>query len=216
VRHPVLAARAVMERTPHVMLSGEGAEAVAREAGLEFCEESWFQTPDRRAALDRVRRAAEDAAVTVTEQDRHGTVGAVALDRDGHVAAATSTGGRANKLPGRVGDSPLIGAGTYADDGTAAISCTGAGEQFMRVVVAHRIAMRMELLGESLAAASAESVRALRKIGGGGGLIAVSADGSAASPFTGDGMHRGIVRAGGAPVTAIFAGEDFPADLAFA
>lgn len=214
IRNPVRAARAVMERTPHVLLTGEGAEAVAKAAGLALVPESYFHTPARLAALQRIQAAAnrpEDE--TVTEQDRHGTVGAVALDRQGHVAAATSTGGRTNKLPGRVGDSPVIGAGTFADDRTAAISCTGAGEYFQRLVLAHRLAMRMELTGADLRAAARITIADLTIFGGSGGFIAIDATGAVATPFNGAGMHRGLVRCGETAAVAIFADDPFPADI---
>jgi beta-aspartyl-peptidase (threonine type) len=200
-----------------VLLIGEGAEAVAKAAGLALVPESYFHTPDRLAALRRIQDATGRPGVdTVTEQDRHGTVGAVALDAYGHVASATSTGGRTNKLPGRVGDSPVVGAGTYADDRTAAISCTGAGEYFQRLVLAHRLAMRMELTGETLRVAARATIDDLTAFGGGGGFIAIDATGAAATPFNGAGMHRGLVRCGESPVVAIFADDAFPADLVHA
>lgn len=214
VRNPVLAARAVMERTPHVMMYGEAAERVAREAGLEFCEPRYFETPERRAALARIQAAAKGAQeLVITEQDRHGTVGAVALDAEGHVAAATSTGGRTNKLAGRIGDTPIIGAGNYADDRSVAVSCTGSGEHFMRTVLAHRLAMQIALAGASVGEATKIALGELIAIGGSGGLIALSPQGEVAFGMTGSGMHRGIVRIGDEPSVAIFADEEIAGDF---
>lgn len=205
IRNPVSAARAVMERTPHVMLTAAGAEQFAREQGLPLVAPWYFFTPERQAALERVQ-AAKKAKAAASEKDRHGTVGAVALDRAGHLAAATSTGGYSDKMPGRVGDSPIIGAGTYANDATVAFSGTGQGEIFIRCVIGHRISCLMELKGMTLAAASAQALEELGAMGGTGGFIAVGADGSAILPHNTPGMYRGIARSGRMAV-AIF-GDD--------
>lgn len=204
-RHPVLAARAVMERSAHVFLAGEGAMRFCREAGLEFMDPAWFGTERRLAALHaEMARRASGAADTRSDADRHGTVGAVALDIHGNLAAATSTGGLTAKTPGRVGDSPVIGAGTWADNATCAISATGQGELFIRVAAAHEIAARMRWGGQSLAEAADDVVnRVLAPIGGSGGLIALDAEGNLALPFNCEGMYRGHVGADGVFHSAI-------------
>jgi L-asparaginase / beta-aspartyl-peptidase len=205
IRNPVSAARAVMERTPHVMLTAAGAEQFARDQGLPLVAPWYFFTPERQAALERVQ-AAKRARASTSEKDRHGTVGAVARDAAGHLAAATSTGGYSDKMPGRVGDSPIIGAGTYANDATVAFSGTGLGEAFMRSVLGHRISCLMELSGLSLPAAGARALEELAALGATGGFIAVGADGEAVWPHNSPGMYRGIAR-GGRMSVAIF-GDD--------
>ena len=195
IRNPISAARAVMERTPHVLLAGAGAEQFAREQGLALAPNWYFFTPERLAALERVQ-AAKRARAAASESDRHGTVGAVARDRTGHLAAATSTGGFADKLPGRVGDSPIVGAGTFADDATLAFSGTGHGETFIRLALGHRLACLVELKGLDLAAAAAQAMAELQAHGGSGGFIAVDRHGAVALPFNTPGMYRGIARAG--------------------
>lgn len=190
VKNPVLAARAVMERTPHVLLAGADADRFARAAGLTMVPPRYFSTRERTRALVRARRDGAAGAA-----DRHGTVGAVALDRRGNLAAATSTGGYTNKMPGRVGDSPIIGAGTYADD-RCAVSGTGPGEYFMRAVLAHDVAARMRYRGESLAQAARRALARLARLGGDGGLIAVDRGGNVATPFVSEGMYRGVARGG--------------------
>ena len=217
IRRPVRAARAVLEDGAHVLLAGAGAEAFARERGLEMVEPSFFSTEARRQQLHRVRDtgrvvvdhegAAMAAAATPLDEDRKfGTVGAVALDVHGHLAAATSTGGMTNKRVGRIGDSPLIGAGTYADDRTAAVSCTGSGEMFIRVAAAYDVCARMAYGGATLETATQAVVRqSLPAIGGTGGLIAVDRHGNLSLAFNTEGMYRGHARGDEAPVTAIFA-----------
>ncbi len=214
IKRPLRAARAVMERSEHVLMAGPGAEAFAASQGLELVDPSYFSTEFRRAQLKR----AQAADVTVLDHDggqdqrpldetrKFGTVGAVALDAQGNLAAATSTGGMTNKRPGRVGDSPLIGAGTYADNRTAAISCTGSGEMFIRANAAFDVCARMAYGGLSLAqAAEAVVMQALPAIDGRGGLIAVDAQGHVSLPFNTEGMYRGSMRVGDAePFTAIF------------
>lgn len=202
-RNPVLAARAVMETTPHVLMIGAGAHAVARDAGLPFATADYFETPNRRAALEReLARRASGAADTRSDADRHGTVGAVARDAAGHLAAATSTGGMTAKRAGRVGDTPIIGAGTYADD-LCAVSCTGTGEVFIRYTAAAEIAARIRYRGEAVAKAAADVIAELASHGGDGGLIALGASGPAALAFNAAGMYRGWVSATGIMRTAI-------------
>lgn len=195
IRNPIRAARAVMERTDHVLLIGKGAEALAERAGLELVAPDWFSTEERRASLMQMKALhAKGDASQASERLKHGTVGAVAIDRAGHLAAATSTGGYTNKLPGRVGDSPLIGAGTYANDATLAYSGTGKGEIFIRTVLGHELHARMAYKGESLTAACDAMVFGdLKRMGGGAGLIAIGHDGTVELPFNTAGMYRGAV-----------------------
>ena len=200
VRHPILLARGVMERSPHVFLVEEGAEAFADTLGLERVENSWFDTERRRRELDE--ELAKEARGE-GEWQQHGTVGAVALDREGHLAAATSTGGRTAKRFGRIGDTPVIGAGTWADDATCAVSGTGKGEQFLRHTVAVRISDVMAYRGASLQEAAEEVVhRVLAR--GDGGVIAVGHDGSIAMVYNSDGMFRGAADSGGRFEVAIW------------
>lgn len=199
VRHPVSAARAVMERSPYVLLIGGGAEAFAREKGLETVDPTYFHTPHQMQRLEKARR---DEPLP---PEKWGTVGAVALDGEGNLAAATSTGGMMNKRFGRVGDSPIIGAGTYAHNATCAVSATGHGEHFICNVVAYDIAALMEYKGFSVEMAATEVVeRKLRARGGEGGVIAVSAGGEIAIAFNCAGMYRASIAEGGAPQVEIF------------
>lgn len=191
VKNAVLAARAVMERTAHVMLAGAAADRYAGSVGLALVSPRYFSTPERVRSL---RRAQARAATTAA--DRHGTVGAVALDRFGNLAAATSTGGYTNKMAGRVGDSPIIGAGTYADNATCAVSTTGIGEYFMRAVAAYDVAARMRYRGETLALAARRALARVAALGGDGGLIALDHAGNVAMPFVSEGMYRGVARGG--------------------
>lgn len=206
VKNPVQLARLVMEKTRHVMVAGHGAEALARAYGLETVEPEYFFTKRRWTALERMRHAApRGPRIAVTDADRHGTVGAVALDIHGNLAAATSTGGYTNKLTGRVGDSPVIGAGTYADNATAAVSCTGEGEYFMRVVAAHTVSALMEFQGWNVERAARHVIHErLARIGGRGGLIALDRSGNIAMAFSSRGMYRGWIKGGGKPVVKIF------------
>jgi isoaspartyl peptidase/L-asparaginase-like protein (Ntn-hydrolase superfamily) len=190
VKNPVLAAHAVMERTPHVLLAGAGADRFARAAGLQMVPAKYYSTPARAVALARARA---DAAATAA--DRHGTVGAVALDRAGNLAAATSTGGFTNKMAGRVGDTPIVGAGTYAD-AACAVSATGSGEHYIRAVLAHDVAARMRYLGEPLGIAARRALAGVAALGGDGGLIAIDRAGRVAMPFNSEGMYRGCARHG--------------------
>ncbi|MEQ1566781.1 MAG: isoaspartyl peptidase/L-asparaginase, partial [Myxococcota bacterium] len=197
-RNPIKLARAVMDHTPHVLLIAHGAEALARELGLERVDPEWFRTPERAAHLADVRARAE------ARPDVYGTVGAVALDQAGHLAAATSTGGTVNKRPGRVGDSPIVGAGTFAWDETAAVSATGHGEPFIRLGVAARVSAWIEIGGLSLDEATARVMLDLEPLGGRGGLIAVDRRGRVATPFNTAGMFRGWQRPDAPPVVAIW------------
>ncbi len=215
-KHPILAARAVMERTPHVMMTGNGAMRFCREAGLEFADPSWFGTEARLDALHKeLARRASGAADTRSDADKHGTVGAVALDRHGHLAAATSTGGLTAKTPGRVGDTPVFGAGTWADDSTCAVSATGQGELFIRTAAAHEIDARMRWGGQSLEHAATEVIeKILAPIGGDGGLVAVDRDGNVALPFNCAGMYRGYVRIGDATLMSAIHREPWRTETA--
>ena len=216
IRNPVQAARAVMQNGQHVLMVAEGAERMAQEAGLATVEPSYFSTPARHAQLLAAQArqagvvldhdgAAALAGRAIDEGRKMGTVGAVALDAHGHLAAATSTGGMTNKLPGRLGDSPLIGCGTYADDRTAAVSCTGHGESFIRVAAAHDVCARMAYGGASLESATQAVVHeALPAVQGTGGLIAVDRQGNVCLPFNTEGMYRGIARVGQEPESFIY------------
>lgn len=211
IKNPIDLARLVMDRSAHVLLVGEGAEAFAREQGVPMVPQDYFITEHRKKQLERIRREELSGPDTRSPwqmeraTDRFGTVGAVALDRRGDLAAGTSTGGIANKKPGRVGDSPLIGAGTYADNATCAVSCTGHGEYFMRVVAAHEIAALIAHGGLTLRAAAERVAKMeLTELGGEGGLIAVDRQGHIAMPFNSQGMYRGFLREDGKPVVAIF------------
>jgi L-asparaginase / beta-aspartyl-peptidase len=202
-KNPVSLARAVMEHSPHVFLSREGADQFSREHGLEQVGPEWFATPERRRQLDSMRG---DDDHYFDEELKYGTVGAVAVDLDGHVAAATSTGGLTGKRWGRIGDTPLIGAGTYADDRAGAVSATGAGEYFIRAAVAHEICARMRMCGESARAAADRAIADVGALGGSGGVIVVTPDGDAALAFNTPGMYRGIASAEGRTV-AIYGDE---------
>jgi isoaspartyl peptidase/L-asparaginase-like protein (Ntn-hydrolase superfamily) len=205
IRNPILAARAVMDKTRHVLLAGSGADRFAVEAGLAVVPEDYYSTQARFLALKRLQAAeGEKRPDAASAADRHGTVGAVALDEAGHLAAATSTGGFTNKMPGRIGDSPVIGAGTYADDAACAVSATGSGEHFMRAVLAHGVSARMRYLGEPLAAAARNALREVWKLGGTGGLVAIDRSGRIATPFNTEGMYRGYVSASGKLVVRIY------------
>ena len=212
IRNPVKLARVVMEQSPHVLMISAGAERFAdTQPQIERVANEWFDTETRRAQLDleqtRERAEAIDADAENLRGKYFGTVGAVALDTHGNLAAATSTGGMTNKRYGRVGDSPLIGAGTWADQ-RCAVSGTGWGEFFIRNVVAHDIAARMAYGGASLVdAADAVILQRVPELGGDGGAIAVDRDGNIAMPFSTSGMYRGWVRPDGSRGTAIFGEE---------
>lgn len=196
IRHPILAARAVLEHSPHVMLVGAGAEEFARTRDLQFMPRDWFETEFRREQLHEIKAGESgQAAAGFEAEDRwFSTVGAVALDRAGNIAAGTSTGGMSNKRFGRVGDSPIIGAGTYADNRSCAVSATGHGEYFIRHVVAYSICERMRLAGETLAESADHVVNnQLVEAGGDGGVIALDAEGNLATPFNTPGMYRATI-----------------------
>ncbi|HEX5000221.1 MAG TPA: isoaspartyl peptidase/L-asparaginase [Terriglobia bacterium] len=193
VRNPIELARRIMDHTPHVMLVGTGAEAFAREQGLEMVENHYFDSPER---LEQLRRA--------QEENVYGTVGAVALDQHGNLAAATSTGGMTNKRPGRVGDSPIIGSGVWADNATCAVSATGHGEYIMRIVIAHEVSSMMRYGGMKLGRATAAAIRRLAAIGGSGGLIAIDRRGAIAMPFNTAGMYRGSATGDGRISISVF------------
>ena len=212
IRNPILLARAVMEHSPHVMMVGEGAEMFAAEQKIAQVDPAYFRTDKRWQQLQRALKeeAAGQAHVDLETAKHFGTVGAVALDRDGKLAAGTSTGGMTNKRYGRVGDSPIIGAGTYAD-ARCAVSGTGWGEYYIRLSVAHEICARMQYLGETPAQAGEDVVvKRIPELGGDGGAIVLSADGRAAMPFNTEGMYRGWIGADGVPHVAIFADEALP------
>ena len=191
-RAPVSAARAVMEHSPHILLTYTGADRFAVEQGLEQVANDWFIVPERRAQLAKVMASGGGFDSDI----KYGTIGAVAVDQGGHVAAATSTGGLTAKRWGRIGDSPLIGAGTYADDRACAVSATGLGEAFVRAVGAHQLAMRMLIGGEDLQVALDAVLADVVALGGNGGLIAVLPSGQAAWGFTTPGMYRAMARDG--------------------
>lgn len=209
LRNPVLAARLVMEQSPHVMMIGEGAENFAIAQGMERVSADIFSTPERYAQLLAARTAGEMVldhnATPLDENNKMGTVGAVALDMSGNLAAATSTGGMTNKLPGRVGDSPLVGAGCYANNANVAVSCTGTGEVFIRALAAYDIAALMDYGGLSLSEACERVVmEKLPALGGSGGLIAIDHEGNVALPFNSEGMYRAWGYAGDTPTTGIY------------
>jgi len=212
IRNPVKAARAVMEHSPHVLLYGDGAEAFARTRDLEFVDPSYFRTEERWRQLESAQKAAESLplrALPDAPSDRkHGTVGAVALDVHGNLAAATSTGGLTNKRFGRIGDSPILGAGTYADNGSCAVSATGQGEYFIRLAAARTICARVELKGETVEQAARAVIEdRLTTLGGDGGVIVLDRNGRVAMVMNTPGMNRGSLRRGGQPEVKLFADE---------
>lgn len=226
IRNPITAARTVMEKSPHVMMAGRGAEKFAQEQGLEIVDPSYFFTQSRWDGLqqakaeDSVKALLDKAADSVkagmkkatgmlrqpeNKDYKYGTVGAVALDMNGNLAAGTSTGGMTNKRFGRIGDAPIIGAGTYANNNTVAISGTGWGEYYIRLVMAKSISDRMEFGNQTLKNAANEMVmKQLPALGGDGGLIAVDKNGNIAMPFCTEGMYRGYVKQGAKKVVKIY------------
>jgi beta-aspartyl-peptidase (threonine type) len=225
IKNPISAARAVMEKSEHVMMIGKGAEKFAAQEGLEIVDPSYFYTEERWQGLLRIRK--EDPEKTQLDHDstvridtthqeaavrqpgnrdhKYGTVGAVALDRHGNLAAATSTGGMTNKKFGRVGDAPIIGAGTYAKNQTCAVSCTGWGEFFIRLSVAKSVSDLMEYKNMPVKKAAEELImNQVPKLGGDGGLIVVDKDGNFAMPFNTEGMYRGYIRPDGKAVVKIY------------
>lgn len=210
IKNPISLARLVMEKSGHVMMDSEGAEAFAKENGIELVDQKYFFTQERWDALQKIKTAEKGRtrgpgkAFLITDQDRHGTVGAVALDQNGNLAAATSTGGTTNKRPGRVGDTPVIGAGTYANNATCAVSATGDGEYFIRATVGRDVSALMEYRGISLNDAAQATLDKVAKLGGTGGLIAIDRQGNITLPFNTAGMYRGHVDPNGKFVVEIY------------
>jgi beta-aspartyl-peptidase (threonine type) len=209
VRSPIALARTVMENSPHVMMAGAGAEIFAAEQGLELVDPSYFFTQRRWDALQRAKAEETGPEVTALSRDpddrKFGTVGAVALDGEGNLAAATSTGGMTNKKFGRIGDAPIIGAGTYANNQSCAVSATGHGEYFIRATVAHDICARVAYGGLSLQEAADQVVmKELVEMGGEGGIIALDRKGNIAMPFNSEGMYRGSIDKAGTMVIQIY------------
>jgi beta-aspartyl-peptidase (threonine type) len=204
IRNPIQLARAVMEKSPHVMLVGEGAEDFARNQGLELVSNEYFRTPVRQMQLHRLLQGSAEKENDLLAHGATGTVGAVALDAHGNVAAATSTGGMTGKRWGRVGDSPIIGAGTYASNHGCAVSATGHGEYFIRAAVAHDICARMSYGKLPLAEAAGQTLDHMKMLGGNGGVIAIAPGGEIAMDFNSDGMFRGVRTSSGRREVAIY------------
>ncbi len=214
VKNPITLARAVMEHSPHVMMAGEGAEVFAEEQGIELVDPEYFFTQSRWDALQRAKAREttadagkpDDRAIAFLMHDhKFGTVGAVALDKNGNLAAGTSTGGMTNKRWGRIGDAPIIGAGTYANNASCAVSATGHGEYFIRNVVAHDICARVEFGGQTLEEAAHYVVmEKLVQQRGEGGVIAIDRQGNIAMPFNSEGMYRGYIDRDGNMVVGIY------------
>jgi L-asparaginase / beta-aspartyl-peptidase len=202
-KNPIGLARAVMEKSPHVFLAGEGADRFSKEQGLEQVPNDYFSTPDRRRQLEEFKNNKVSA---IDVEYKYGTVGAVALDAQGHVAAATSTGGTTGKRWGRVGDSPIIGAGTYADDRGCAVSATGTGEYFIRTGAAHEICARIRIKSEAAQAAADSVMKEIGNLGGDGGVIVVTPKGERVYSFNTKGMYRGMADRTGRTV-AIYGDE---------
>nr|WP_237702405.1 isoaspartyl peptidase/L-asparaginase [Opitutus terrae] len=207
IRNPILLARDVMEKSPHVMLTGDGAEVFARQLGYEMMPARYFETKLRRKQLERVQAAERERKAPTSgapAERKHGTVGCAALDRHGNLAAGTSTGGMTNKKFGRVGDSPIVGAGTYASNTTCAVSATGWGEYFIRVGVARDIAAQMEYQGVSVDEAARATLAKVAKLGGDGGVIAIDGRGNVAMPFNTAGMYRAMRLSSGEARVEVF------------
>lgn len=209
IRNPIIAARHVLEQSPHVLLIGEGAETFAQQQGMERVDNALFSTDERYQQLLMARAQGEVSldhdAPPLDESRKMGTVGAVARDKNGNLAAATSTGGMTNKLPGRVGDSPLVGAGCYANNASVAVSCTGTGEVFIRTLAAYDIAALMEYGNLSLHDACERVVmEKLPALGGSGGVIAIDNEGNVVLPFNSEGMYRAWAYAGDTPTIGIY------------
>ena len=202
IKNPIQVARAVLDHSVHVFLSGSGAEEFAREQGLQQVNSSYFFTQNN---FDKLLKA--KASMEEIKQDKLGTVGAVALDQNGNLAAGTSTGGMTNKRYGRIGDVPVIGAGTYAENGVCGISATGHGEYFIRYVVAHDIAARIKYANQSIQNAASDVIAALKAKGGLGGVIGLDAQGNVVMPFNTKGMFRGYISLEGEPVVALYGAD---------
>ena len=211
IKHPISAARAVLEKSDHVMMAGKGAEDFAEENGIEIVDPAYFKTERRWESLQRILKA-EKGESELSENDdinkKHGTVGCVALDQDGNITAGTSTGGMTNKKYNRLGDSPIIGAGTFADNATCGVSCTGHGEYFIRYTVARDIAAMMEYGGKSLAESAQYIINEkLVEKGGDGGIVALDQNGNVAMNFNTAGMYRAYAKPG-ERVVKIYKEED--------
>ena len=219
VKNPILLARKLIDKSERppgseprsgpVLMVGQGAEAFAKENAIELVDTKYFFTRERWDSLQRLKKGETEGAHgtarhIISDYERHGTVGAVALDRDGNLAASTSTGGMTNKPPGRLGDTPIIGAGTYANNATCAVSCTGDGEYFIRAAVAHTASDLIEFRGVTLQQAAEEALKRAHDLGGEGGLIAIDKNGNHALPFNSNGMYRGYIDADGKPVVDIY------------
>src|SRR6185503_13260172 len=204
-RNPIALARAVMEKSPHVFLSREGADSFSREQHLEQAPPAYFEIAERRRQLEELRARPEAEQFDV--HLKYGTVGAVALDGQGHVAAASSTGGLTGKRWGRIGDTPIIGAGCYADDRGSAVACTGAGEYFIRLAVAHEICARVRLRGEAASEAVDAVIAEMAALGGSGGVIVVTPAGDGLWRFNTPGMYRGGASPAGRSV-ALYGDEE--------
>ena len=212
IRNPIRAAHAVMTKSPHVLLIGQGAETFAAEQGLEIVDASFFYTQHR---WDQLQKAIAKKQIVLDHDlvadsltdnnEKHGTVGAVALDRYGNLAAGTSTGGLTNKCFGRVGDTPIIGAGTYADNQSIAVSATGTGEMFIRTAAAFNTAAQVKLQHKSIVTAADNTLAEISAIGGEGGLIVLDANGNTAMQFNTRGMYRGMISNDGIARVGIFA-----------
>lgn len=214
LKNPIDGARAVMDKSEHVMLTGKGAEVFAKEAGCVTVDSNYFYTEERWNQLKAIQGGEEDR-IAFTENDaiysflnsndrKFGTVGSVALDKDGNIAAGTSTGGMTNKKYGRIGDSPIIGAGTYANNQTAGISSTGWGEYYIRTVAAHRVSNLIELKGLSLKEAAKQTIREIEELGGDGGIIVLNKKGEYAMEFNTEGMYRGVIDEDGVITVSIY------------
>lgn len=201
IKNPISGARAVMEKSKHVLLIGPGADAFAKQQGLEIVPPSYFATEHRRKAIEEIWKREAEAkkqgaaeAAAPARKSEYGTVGAVSLDAAGNLAAGTSTGGMTNKMSGRIGDSPIIGAGTYADNGAAAISCTGHGEFFIRYAVSHEIVAQMKYRGATAAVAADDVInQQLRKAGGEGAAIVLDKSGRFVTAYNSEGLYRGCI-----------------------
>lgn len=200
IKNPIRVARKVMEKSEHVLLTGTGASQFAKEQGFEPVDNSYFHTEKRYKSLQEILKKERE----MSTGDKHGTVGCVALDKFGNIAAGTSTGGMMNKKYGRVGDSPIIGAGTYANNQTGAFSCTGHGEYYIRLGFSRDISALMEYRKFSLKKACQEEINKLTKLGGTGGVIGIDRKGNIAMEFNTSGMFRGYVKSTGEREVAIF------------
>ncbi|TKG88898.1 isoaspartyl peptidase/L-asparaginase [Puteibacter caeruleilacunae] len=200
IKNPIHAAIMVMDNSEHVMLAGKGASDFAKSQDVEIVDPKYFYTKSRWESLQRLIKKERE----ITQRDKHGTVGCVVLDTYGNLAAGTSTGGMTNKKYGRIGDSPIIGAGTYANNKTCAISCTGHGEYYIRLSFARDISAMMEYQGITIENACKQEVRKLTKLGGTGGTIAVDKDGNVAMEFNTAGMYRGYIKSSGEKIISIY------------